>query len=304
MNLTHLRVFRAVLENNSITAAARSLRISQPAASKQLAELESSLGVSLMERRPRGVRLTAAGELLGRHARRLFQEEEAAEAGLQALLGLELGKLAVGASTTVGNYIVPALFGQLYAAHPRLGLELEIANTSRIQQLLLEGRLDLGLIEGLVGTDGLYVEVFTHDEMVLVVAPQHPLARGTPEGSAISQSELVAVPYISRERGSGTREVVEEALARFGIALQPIMSFGSTEAVKNAVAQGLGAAIVSRLTIDLELQSGRLRVLAIQDVRILRALRLLTLEGKPPSPGTLEFRRLLRARYPSEALLP
>jgi DNA-binding transcriptional LysR family regulator len=149
----------------------------------------------------------------------------------------------------------------------------------------------------------LYVEVFTHDEMVLVVAPQHPLARDTPEGTGISQAALVAVPFISRERGSGTREVVEEALARCGVVLRPFMSLGSTEAVKNAVAQGLGAAIVSRLTIELELRGGWLRALEIQGVRILRALRLLTLEGKPPSPTVLEFLRLLRERYPAEVLL-
>lgn len=302
LNLNHLRVFRAVLETNSITAAARALHISQPAASKQLAELENSIGVTLLERRARGVRLTPAGALLGRHARRLFQEEEAAEAALRALLGLEAGQLSIGASNTTGNYIVPGLFGEFHRAHPQVALELEIGNSSRIEQLLLDGQLDLGLVEGVVTTEGLSVEVFTHDELVVIVSPAHPLAvraRLTPEkGTKVTLAELSALPFISREPGSGTRDVVEAALAREGLAVRTTMNLGSTEAVKNAVAMGLGAAIVSRLTIALELQSGTLAALDMEGLRISRALRLLWLDGTPPSPATREFLRLLRARYP------
>jgi DNA-binding transcriptional LysR family regulator len=297
LNLNHLRVFRAVCETNSITGAARLLRISQPAASKQLADLESSLGVVLVDRRSRGVRLTAAGEVLGRHARRLFQEERAAEAALQALIGLELGHLAVASSTTIGNYIVPGVFGELHGAHPQVRLELEIGNAARVEELVLEGQLDLGLSEGRVASEALHVEVFTHDQMVLIVAANHPLAkRATAE--SISQAELQALPFIVRERGSGTRQVVQDALAQRGIDISPAMSLGSTEAVKNAVAEGLGAALVSRLTVDLELASGRLCALEMKGLSIRRALHLLMLEGKQPSPAAREFLRLLRLRYP------
>jgi DNA-binding transcriptional LysR family regulator len=302
LNLNQLRVFRAILESTSITEAARSLRISQPAASKQLSDLEASLGVILVERRSRGVRLTAAGEVLSRHTWRLFQEEEAAERALQALVGLELGQLAVGASTTVGNYIVPGLFGELHRAHPNVTLELDIGNTARIQEQLIAGRVDLGLTEGLPPVDtpeleSLNVDVFTHDEMVLIISPQHPLAqRAEPQG--IDVHELERLPFIVRERGSGTRDVVEDALARQQIVVQPMMSLGSTEAVKNAVAEGLGAAFVSRLTVELELSSGRLRVLPLREFQLRRALSLLTLQGKPPSPAASEFLSLLHARYP------
>jgi DNA-binding transcriptional LysR family regulator len=237
---------------------------------------------------------------LGRHARRLFQEEQAAELALQAFLGLERGHLAIGASTTIGNYIVPALFGELHGAHPRVSLELEIGNAARIQEQLLDGKLDLGLSEGLVASEGLRIEVFTHDEMVLIVAPSHPLASAGP--ALLGLTQLQSLPLIVRERGSGTREVVEDALARRGIQLSPAMSLGSTEAIKNAVAAGLGAAFVSRLTIELELSSGRLTTLALEDATIRRALRLLTLEGKPPSPAAREFLRLLRRRYSGAGL--
>jgi DNA-binding transcriptional LysR family regulator len=299
LNLTHLRVFRAVCETNSISHAARSLHISQPAASKQLAELENHLGVALLERRPRGVRLTAAGEVLGRHARRLFQEEAAAESALEALLGMELGHLSVAASTTIGSHIVPRIFGELHAAHPKLELTLQIGNASRVEELVLGGELDLGLSEGSVSSESLSVEVFTHDEMVLIAAPDHPLARDAGQG-ALHAEALRGQAFIVRESGSGTREVVDEALGRRDIPVRRVMSLGSTEAVKNAVAMGLGVALVSSLTLELELESGRLRAIPIADLSIRRALHLLTLEGKPPSPAAGEFLRLLRARRPRD----
>lgn len=296
LNLNHLRVFRSVSETNSITEAARQLHISQPAASKQLAELESHLGVALLERRPRGVRLTAAGEVLSRHARRLFQEEEAAEAALEALLGLDLGHLSLAASTTIGSYIVPAVFGELHAAHPNVKLQLEIGNAARVEELVLGGQLDLGLSEGTPVSDSLHVEVFTHDRMTLIAAPDHPLGAQA-QHCSLPARVLESVPFIVRERGSGTREVVEAALEQHGLHVVPVMSLGSTEAIKNAVARGLGVALVSSLTIELELSSGRLLALDLADLSIHRALHLLTLEGKPPSPAAAEFSRLLRAGF-------
>jgi len=300
LNLNHLRVFRSVCETSSITEAARQLHISQPAASKQLAELESHLGLTLVERRPRGVRLTAAGEVLARHARRLFQEEAAAETALDALLGLELGQLSLAASTTIGSYIVPAVFGEIHAAHPNVRLSLEIANAARVEELVLEGQLDLGLSEGSVASESLHVEVFARDEMVLIAAPEHPLVAEARRGK-ISAQALAGRPLLVREPGSGTREVVQEALAEANIRVSAAMTLGSTEAIKNAVAGGLGIAFVSSLTIALERASGRLAVIELADLSIGRALHLLTLDGKTPSPAALEFKALLRARYPRQA---
>jgi len=297
LNLNHLRVFRAVSETRSITEAARRLHISQPAASKQLADLETHVGVALVERRPRGVRLTAAGEVLARHARRLFQEEAAAEAALEALLGLELGHVSLAASTTIGSYILPSVFGELHAAHPNVRLALEIGNAARVEELVLEGELDLGLSEGSVVSEHLNVEVFTRDEMVLIAAPEHPLVAEARRGK-LGARALEGQSFLMREPGSGTREVVEDALAGAGIPVSLLMTLGSTEAIKNAVAGGLGVALVSSLTITLERASGRLVVLELSDLRIHRPLHLLTLEGKPQSPAAREFLRLLRARYP------
>src|SRR5262245_2681738 len=148
MNLNHLRVFASVARHGNVTRAARELRVSQPAVSKQLSDLEQDLNTALVDRLPRGVRLTAAGELLFGHAQRILQTEHAAEQELAELQKLRRGRLAVGASTTIGSYLVPSLFGELHREHEDVQLDLEIANTAAIQHAVLEHRLDLGLIEG------------------------------------------------------------------------------------------------------------------------------------------------------------
>jgi DNA-binding transcriptional LysR family regulator len=296
MNLNQLRVFNAVCEELSITAAARRLRISQPAVSKQVAELEQALGAVLVDRMPRGIRLTAAGELLASHARRLFREEAEAEAALAELLGLRGGRLALGASTTIGGYLVPRVLGDFQRRYPKVSLQLHIDNTRSITEALLEGRLDIGLTEGLVAGEALPLQeqVLTQDEMVVLVAAGHPLAR-RPQ---VTLAELAVVPWLSRERGSGTREVVEAALTDLGLTLEPTMSLGSNEAVKNAAALGMGFAVLSRLTVELELHIGRLVALDVTGLCVRRDLHLLTVKGKHPSTAAAEFLRVLRVHYP------
>ncbi len=296
LNLNHLRIFRAVLEQGSITGAAAALRISQPAVSRQLAEFEAALGTRLVDRLPRGIRPTAAGEVLGERARRIFAEERAAEHDIGELLGLHRGSLAVGASTTIGGYLVPQVFGDFVARHAGVSLDLQIGNTRAIQNDVLDGGLDLGLTEGFADAEALDVEVFMHDEMVLIAGPRDsggPLAGVT----SLAAADLARVPFIVREAGSGTREVIEAALAERGVEITPRMILGSTEAIKNAVARGLGVAIVSGLTVEMECETGRLREVEVSDLRIRRALHCLTLRGKRPSPAATEFLALLRERY-------
>lgn len=295
MNLNQLRVFKAIFEEQSITGAARRLRISQPAVSKQLAELESALGVALVDRLPRGIRLTQAGELMQAHARRIFRAEEDAELALSELLGLGRGRLSVGASTTIGSYLVPRVFGDFHVQHPAVSLELEIGNTAQIQAAVAEGRVDLGLTEGFVAGESLEVSVFARDEMTLIVSPRHPWAaeRG------ISLEELRKSRLIARERGSGTRDVVEAALAKLGFDNEAAMTLGSTEAVKNAVAQDLGVAFVSRLAVQLELYAGVLAEVSVEGVSIQRSLHRILQRGKHTNAATAAFLLLLDQHFQS-----
>jgi DNA-binding transcriptional LysR family regulator len=290
VNLQHLRAFASVAAEGNITRAARRLRISQPAVSKQLAELEAELGTTLFDRLPRGVRLTEAGELLLVHAQRIFAAESAAEAEISELTGLMRGRLSIGASTTIGSYLIPGVFGVFNRSHPHIKLALEIANTTQVQSLVLDDRIDLGLTEGFVASEQLDVEVVHHDEMVAIVSPQHPLRRR----ASVELRDLARMPFICREQGSGTRDVIEAALSEQGLLLEPVMALGSTEAVKSAVSTGLGVAIVSRLTVELELSVGRLAQLDVRDLNIRRALHLVRLRGKRESPAVEAFITLLR----------
>ena len=289
MNLNHLRVFHTVAAAGSITAAARSLQVSQPAVSKQLGELEDALGARLVDRLPRGIRLTAAGRALAEHAARIFGIEQTAEAEIEALLGVRHGQLSVGASTTIGSYLVPRVFGAFRRLHPELRLDLQIGNTAFVHDLVRRHAVELGLTEGFVHDDDLKTGVFDQDDMVAIAASGDPVLARAP----LTARELVALPFVMRERGSGTREVIEAALAKKRLAVDPVMSLGSTEAVKNAVAAGLGVAIVSRLALEQELASGMLVAIEIADLRIRRALHLVELHGKSRSPAAARFLELL-----------
>ncbi|MDD9939660.1 MAG: LysR family transcriptional regulator [Myxococcales bacterium] len=294
MNLNDLKIFAAIAQAGSMTTAARQLRVTQPAVSKRLAELEADLGMPLFDRVPRGVRLTPAGQTLLPHAQRILSMADAAEMELQDLGSLGTGRLSIGASTTIGSYLIPQLFGRFHRLYPGVALELEIGNTARIQSAVLDDRLDMGLTEGFVISDALDVEAVAEDDMVVIVAPGHPMLAQPP----VRAANLAEHPLLMREPGSGTRDVIEAALAQRGITLSPAMSLGSTEALKNAVAAGLGVAIVSRLTVELELSTGRLAELPVTDLAIRRALHLLQLRGKTPSPAMTAFVQLLHQAPP------
>jgi len=297
MNLNHLRVFASVAEHGNLTRAARDLRVSQPAVSKQLNDLEHDLKTQLVDRLPRGVRLTAAGEILYAHAQRILQAERTAEQELRDLRGLGRGKLGVGASTTVGSYLVPSLLGELHRQHPGVELDLMIANSAAVQSAVLDNRCDVGLIEGFVGSEMLEVETVAADDMIAIASPTHPALVRAPLWS----DALRELPLLMREHGSGSREVVEAALRSRSLAIEPVMSLGSTEAIKNAVLNGLGIAFVSRLSVVHELASRRLTELPFSDLHIRRDLLLISLRGKRHSPATSAFialtqRRLRRTR--------
>ncbi|HVZ32927.1 MAG TPA: LysR family transcriptional regulator [Polyangiaceae bacterium] len=291
MDLQKLRAFSVIAAEGNITRAARRLSTSQPAVSKQLAELEEAVGTALFHRLPRGVRLTEAGEILQRHAARIFAAESAAEAELAELSGLTRGRLSVGASITIGNYLIPHVFSAFHREYPQVKLELEIANTSVIQAMVLDDRVDLGLTEGFVAREQLATEAIHYDEMVAIAAPGHPLLAQ----KSVRARELANFPFISRERGSGTRDVIEAALHELGVDLEPAMALGSAEAIKNVIASGAGVAVVSRLAVERELAAGQLVAISVHDLRIRRALHLVRLGGKRESPAVEAFIRMLRA---------
>lgn len=285
MNLNHLAIFHAVAESGSISGGANRLHISQPAVSKQLREFESVIGMSLFDRLPRGIRLTSAGDALLEFARQIFTAEAAAERRLAEMRDLQSGRLALGASMTIGNYLLPAVLARYRSLYPAIDVQLEIANTEVIQQRLLANSLDLGFTEGFVDADELEAEVFATDDLVVIASTAHPLA-GRDD---LQSKDLLAEPWLVREPGSGTRAVVENALAARQIEPNEVMSLGSPEAIKQAVAAGAGISLVSRWTVRTELAAGLLVVLPVGDLVIERPFHKLSLRHKHPSRAVESF---------------
>jgi DNA-binding transcriptional LysR family regulator len=301
VNLNHLFLFRAVAEAGGFSRAAERIHVSQPAISMQVGELEAQLGLTLFHRLGRGVKLTTAGHILLGYAQRLGALETEAERAMTELKGLRRGHLAIGASTTIGVYLLPNLLGEYRRLYPDIDIQFDVANTEDIERRLADGTLDTGLTEGLPPKgDELEAKVFHRDELVPIARPDHPrLKTGS---KPLTLRQFCAEPMIVREAGSGTREVIDRGLAKRGQKLQSRqMVLGSTEAIKRAVAAGLGVAIVSHLTIQTELASGQLAILPVQTFQCTRPLYRLCWRNRARDPATVAFLALLDKRYPPES---
>lgn len=289
MNLHHLRLFAAVVDHGGFTKAAAALNLSQPAISKSLKELEAELNLTLIDRAGRSLRLTDAGRTLHARARELFGVERVAERELRELRGLKRGVLRIGASTTIATYLLPPVLGRFRLRHPRVRIQASSANTRTVLRMLLESRVDVALVEGPVSHPRVDVIPWCDDELVVIAHPDHHLA----SARRVTANALAGEQFLVREPGSGTRVVSERALARHGIRLTNTMRVGGTEAIKQAVAAGLGLAIVSRAAAADQLALGRIAVLDVKDLVINRTLTRLTLRDRAPTVAAREFEVLL-----------
>ncbi len=291
MNRNHLALFHAVAQAGGISAGAAAVRVSQPAVSKQIAELEGALGVKLLERLPRGCRLTEAGEILADYARRWRALEADAAQAIEEYRGLKRGRLNLGASLTIAGYLLPRVLAEFHRRYPEIELRVQTANTRQVQAALLDGTLELGLTEGVHAAPELESEVFFEDELVAIAPAKHPFVKR----ADVTAREFCREPLILREPGSGTRAAIEQAFARKKLKVEPLLSLASPEAVKGAVLSGMGLAIVSRLIIEQELASGALGIVPLKDLAIRRPLRRQRLRGRSESPAAAKFRELLSA---------
>jgi DNA-binding transcriptional LysR family regulator len=294
LNLHLFRLFAAVASHRSFSRAADALHLSQPAVSKGVRDFEAQAGSRLLERGgPGGVTLTEAGRLLMRHAATLFAAERAAEEDLAALRGLRHGTLSLGASTTVATYHLPPILGEFHKLHPAIELRLTSANTSAIADLLSTRELDIALVEGPVVEPGIEVLPWREEAMVLIAAPDHRLVRTS---APIAPEALRDEVFLVREFGSGTREVVQDALNASRIVPRRVMEVGSTEAIKQLVAGGFGIAMVSAAAAADQLALGKVVALAARDFVVRRMLNRLRLPARQPSAPAAAFDALLDRR--------
>jgi DNA-binding transcriptional LysR family regulator len=295
LNLHSLRLFVAVVESGGFTKAAQALNLSQPAISKSVNDLERKLHVGLIDRSGKSLQLTDAGRALYARARELFGVERIAEQELRELRGLKRGVLRVGASTTIATYLLPPYLGRFHTRHPGVRIQTASANTRAVLRMLLEWRVDVALVEGPVSHPRVVVEPWKSDELVVIAPPSHRLVRPSESSDPprATVADLTAETFLVREPGSGTRAVTEQALAARGVRLTRTMRVGGTEAMKQAVAAGLGLAIVSRAAAADQLALGRLAVLEVDGLTIHRALTRLTLRERTPTASARELDRLL-----------
>jgi DNA-binding transcriptional LysR family regulator len=253
-DLTGFDLLLSVARLGSVGRAAAEHRISQPAASARLRELERRAGLTLLHRTPRGSALTETGALVADWARSAVDAADALAAGLAALRATHESRLTVAASQTVAEYLLPAWLVALRAAHPGLAVTLQAANSADVAAAVLSGQVELGFVEGPDLPAGLHAEVVATDRLTVVVAPSHPWAR---RRRALTAAELAEAPMVSREAGSGTRRAFDQALGGL-VAAAPLLELSSTTAIKHAVAAGSGAAVLSSLAVTAELTAGTL----------------------------------------------
>ena len=258
-----LQVFHTVARLLSFTKAAESLHMTQPAVTFQVRQLEEYFNTRLFDRTHNRISLTEAGGRVYRYADGIFALYSEMENAVRDLTGEVSGVLMVGASTTVAEYMLPALLGDFKKKYPEVTIRLSVANSDAIVAMVENNSIDLGVVESPVHNKNLVVETCRVDQMVLIVPPGHELAGR----DSVPISALLEYPYICREEGSGTREVILDQLKQTSIDstnLDVVMELGSPEAVKGAVEAGMGISIVSRATIAKELELGTLLAINIE----------------------------------------
>lgn len=284
ITLKQLEVFIAVAQSGNVTRAAESLNITQSATSMALADFESQLGRKLFDRIGKRLQLNDTGRLLLPKA----LDAVARVADIEHLAASDdalIGPLRIGASMTIGNYMMPGLIGSFMRQHPGAQLMLEVANTRNVIQALEQFQIDLGFIEGFCHEPDIEVLPWCRDELVIFAAPSHPLA-----GKArISEEDLASADWILREPGSGTREVFDNAVLGRIHRINLLLEFGHSEAIKHAVASGIGIGCASRRTLEDAFRTGSVVPLATPFLNLERELYVLIHRQKYRTQGLERF---------------
>jgi DNA-binding transcriptional LysR family regulator len=282
------KVFFAVTETLSFTRAAAVMQLSQPAVTQHIKALETRYGLALFKRMSSGVGLTPAGQKLLLAVKQVMEWERQTEEEFRGTQNYVLRSLRIGASSTIAQYFLPIGLSRFQHQHPEVRLELRVGSTREISEALREGQLDLGLVEGPNDPRDLHAEFFLEDELVCVVAPRHGFARG----HAVDFEELNALGFVLRETGSDMRQAIELALKERGIAPKNVrvrLETDRSETIKGLVAEGSGAAFLSRWAVSEEVASGKLQIVAVEGVRIAWWFSFLHTHGPRPSGVVADF---------------
>ena len=274
MTFRHLKIFITVADCKSMTAAAKELFIAQPTVSQAIAELESYYGIKLFERLSRKLYITESGKQLlsyARHITALFGEMELAMKDPK-----KSGILKVGASATVGADLLPKLVNKFSASHPNVRLNAVIKNTTEIENLIIKNDIDFALVEGIVHTSNIVSNAFMDDELVLICGKSHPLYKS----SCIPLSELVKFDFVSREQGSGTRELFESLMVANNVNWNLKWECSGSDGIKGAAVNGIGIAVISKRLVETEVKTGELSILKVDGIDLKRKFSIVYHKNK------------------------
>jgi DNA-binding transcriptional LysR family regulator len=289
-----LHVFRVVAGHLNFSRAAEELLLTQPAVTQQIKALEDELGVPLFDRGGGRIQLTPGGQALVPFADRMKVLSEEAVLAVSAAYGEQGGELALGASQIIAQYLLPSIIAAFRKSHPKVRVTAISGNTDGMLEALVGGKIQLALIEGPERRTDLQVENFMEDHMVLVVPPAHEWA-----GQEVTTAMIREEPLLMREFGSGSRRVIEQALAANGLRpkdLQVSMEFDSTEGLLSAVEAGLGVTFVSRWAVRNQLALGTLKLAYARELKLARWFSLARASGPKPGGNVEAFRALLLSR--------
>jgi LysR family transcriptional regulator, low CO2-responsive transcriptional regulator len=288
ISLRQLQVFESVARHLSHSKAAAELFLSQPAVSMQIKQAEAAVGLPLFEQVGKKLYLTEAGSELLHYARSMLQMMQEMESVFDEMKGLERGHLNISVVSTA-NYFMPQLLARFIQAHPQIQVSLSVANRDAVVKQLSENIADFAIMgQPPEGTD-MRAEAFMQNPLVVIAAPTHPLARA----KNVQPRQLAKETFLLREKGSGTRGVVERFFASHKLALPAHMEMDTNEAIKQSVQAGMGIGIISRHGIELELETNRLVVLDVEHFPIVRHWYIVHRKDKRPSIAAQEFERFL-----------
>ena len=283
-DLRQLEIFRKVVELESFSKAAEVVFLAQASVSERIANLENMLGLKLLDRLGRRVVPTKAGELLYKHALNLLEMKRLACAEMEDFLGIKRGEVRIGGSTIPGEYILPRVLGLFGRKNSQITVTLVIADSAEIENRVLEGQLELGVIGRKTTQRSLATNPLWQDELVIAVPPGHRWAKR----EEVSLEELTNEPFILRESGSGTLKTLDDYLRAAGLegigSLRIIARLGTSTAVKEGIKAGLGVSILSSLAMNTEFETGLLKQLKVKGLRMTRSFYMIRDKRRTPSP--------------------
>lgn len=289
MTIRHLKVFTAVVDAGSMSAAGKALHVSQPTVSQAIAELERYYGVKLFERLSQKLYLTKEGELMLSFSRHLIDSFDQMEEAMQRASGNAC--LRIGCSVTVGTCLIHDILAQAKEKMPELTTRVIVNNSSDIEQAILNNEVDLGIVEGILKSNDLSVTPVCQDELVIVCGKDHPLAKE----QSITPDMLSGQSYISRESGSTERNQLERLFEEHGLQLTRTFCSTNTEAIKNAVIRGSGIAVLSRRMITGECEAGDIVILHVEGLTAFRNINLVIHKNKYLSKSIRMMQQILCA---------